>query len=85
MTAIAAFLTELPPIWKALTALVGAFSFGAVVTLTIVGFVGLPEQVEANTKFRVEHTREFRSLVCLITLPDSVAADSRARTRECGL
>ena len=85
MTAIAAFLTDLPSTWKAVTALVGAASFGAVVTLTFTGFVGLPEQVEANTRFREAHTREFRSLVCLITLPDSIAADTRARTRECGL
>lgn len=92
MTAIAAFLTDLPQTWKAVTALVGAASFGAVVALTTVGFVGLPSDVEANagaiaenTQFRVDHTREFEALVCLITLPDSVASDSRARTRECGL
>ena len=85
MTAIAVFLSSLPQTWKAVTALAGAASFGAVVAMTTVGFVSLPEQVAANTEFRQNHSREFDALVCVITLPDSIAADSRARTRECGL
>lgn len=85
MTAIAAFLTDLPQTWKAVTALAGAASFGAVVAMTSVGFVGLPDEVQANTRFRENHSREFEALVCVITLPDSIAADPRARTRECGL
>lgn len=85
MTVLAAFLGELSDTQKALTALIGAASFGAVLTITVLGFIGLPEQVSANTEFRVNHSREFDSLVCVITLEDSIAADARARTRECGL
>ena len=85
MTVLAAFLGELDDTKKALTALVGAASFGFVVAVALTAFMGLPDQVAANTEFRVEHTRDFEALVCVITLPDSIASDRDARTRACGL
>jgi len=91
-TTLAAFLGELSDTQKAITALIGAASFGAVCAIGFLGFVKLPAAVEqirlevvANTEWRHDHSREFQNLICIITLPDSVASDSRARTRECGV
>lgn len=94
MAAIAAMLTQLPDAWKAWLALAGASAIGAAATMFYIGhevqgmsaehtqLVGI---VSDNSAWRAEHSAEFERLVCVIALPDSVAADSNARTRECGI
>lgn len=80
--------------WKSLPGWLQALTAGAGIVLALLLFgerwVGLPAQVEAHDKAIVElesgqreTERQFRSLVCLLSLPDSV--DQRARLRECGL
>lgn len=70
----------------------GIIAVTAVVFMAGIGFQatfgnlpGHEKRLGALEDWRVAHDREFEALVCLITLPDSIASNSRARTRECGL
>lgn len=90
MTAVAAFLTKLNPTWQALTALAGATAVGIVVGITLYGFTGLPDRVEAveasSAKNTVDIARgrgEYETLICLLTLPDSLTPIESQR--RCGL
>lgn len=83
MTTITVFLEGLSSTWRAVTALAAAVAVGVAVGVFLVGFTGLPEAVEQNTEYRVQHTREFQALICLMTLPPET---SRERAiRECGI
>ena len=79
---------RLPDTWKVVLAALGLIGLGA--TIGALGLSSLPAQVKRHeteirdlSEWRGQHTREFRSLVCLLTLADSV--DTRERLRECGL
>ena len=49
MLAIADFLSSIPPVAKAVTALAGALGIGVTIGVTLMGFTGLPAKVDANT------------------------------------
>lgn len=86
-TTLASFLTDLTDWQKAITALVGAASVGAMLALGGMAVVGLPERmddaeqaIDANTATIITNTREVRSLeakvdriLCLQLLPDSIS------------
>lgn len=87
MNTLAAFLTDLSDWQKAATALLGSLSFGIVLGVGGVAFTGLPERVEgheagmdslrvavkANTDAIRHQEDDFETLICLLTLPDSVS------------
>lgn len=68
---ISDFLSSLPAAWKALTALGGAVAVGVALTLSAVGFIGLPADVEANTLELTAHTRAIDSLRATTTNANS--------------
>ena len=79
---------RLPDTWKVIVAAAGLIGLGA--TIGALGLSSLPTQVREHGReirelreWRDQHSREFRALVCLLTLADSV--DTRERLRECGL
>ena len=87
MADLAKLLSDLPPTWKAMTAIAGAVSFGAVMGAMLVGFSAIPTDVTANTRAIRANTAAIvdlaRSdtlivsrldrLICLQTIPSSTS------------
>lgn len=88
-SALSALVGKITPTWQAIAALAGACTVGVVAGLFLVGFTQLPDRVEAMERSVSENTEQlqdiegqFESLVCLMTLPDSITRETAIR--ECG-
>ena len=97
MPTLASLLGSLDDTKRALLALIVTLAFGVSVGIAVVGFVGLPSDVAANTEgrrrnqvaidsLRTESRRLARGdsvIVCLLTLPDSVDRFEALARRAC--